>query len=123
MEKFRFLKWKVYKDSQNLFRLILKIVKNLPKEYRFELGGQLIRSALSVILNIAEGSGKTSDKELMRFLDISLGSLYEVLASTDVLKNNKLLDKEEFDLVYNKASDISSQLGGFKQKIRKENRL
>jgi four helix bundle protein len=123
MEKFRFLEWKVYKDSQDLFKLILKIVKNLPKEYRFELGSQLIRAALSVILNIAEGSGKTSDKELMRFLDISLGSLYEVLASTDVLKNNGLLDKKEFDLVYNRISDISNQLGGFKQKIRKENGL
>ncbi|OGI15592.1 MAG: hypothetical protein A2Z52_01155 [Candidatus Moranbacteria bacterium RBG_19FT_COMBO_42_6] len=123
MKKFRFIEWKVYKDSQDLFKLILRIVKDLPREYRFELGSQLNRAALSVILNIAEGSGKTSDKELMRFLDISLGSAYEVLASVDVLRNNGLMDAEEFDLVYNKVSDISDQLGGFKQKIKKENGL
>ncbi len=54
MEKFRFRKWKVYNDSQKLFSLILKIVKDLPKEFRFELGSQMIRAALSVALNIAE---------------------------------------------------------------------
>ncbi len=68
MEKFRFLKWKVYQDSKELLSLILKLIKKLPKEYRFELGSQVIKSALSVILNIAEGSGKGSDKELNRFI-------------------------------------------------------
>ena len=38
MNKFRFLNWKVYKDSQELFALVLNLVKKLPKEYRFELG-------------------------------------------------------------------------------------
>jgi len=56
MEKFRFRKWKVYNDSQELFSIILKIVKELPKEFRFEIGSQMIRAALSVALNIAEGS-------------------------------------------------------------------
>jgi hypothetical protein len=43
MKKFRFLKWKVYKDGKDLFSLLLKIVKNLSKEYRFELGSQIIK--------------------------------------------------------------------------------
>ena len=67
MDKFRFLNWKVYKDSRELFSFVLKIVKKLPKEFRFELGSQIIRSAFSVTLNIAEGSGKASDKELNHF--------------------------------------------------------
>lgn len=117
MNKFRFLKWKVYKDSQELFAFILKLVKNLPKEYRFELSSQLIRSALSVILNIAEGSGKTSDRELNRYFEISLGSLYEVLATADVLKNNKLINNNEFDEIFKKVEMISNQLGGFKKKL------
>jgi four helix bundle protein len=118
MKKFRFLEWKVYNDAQDLFKLVLRIVRILPKEYRFELGSQIIRASLSIILNIAEGSGKTSDKELARFLDISLGSAYEVLASADVLRNNALLDKKEFDLIYSKIVSITDQLGGFKQKIK-----
>jgi four helix bundle protein len=64
METFRFLKWKVYKDSKQLFHEVMGIVPNMPKELRYELGSQIIRSSYSIVLNIAEGSGKGSDKEL-----------------------------------------------------------
>jgi four helix bundle protein len=117
MNKFRFLEWKVYKESKDLFSFMLKLVKKLPKEYRFELGSQIIRAALSVVLNIAEGSGKTSDKELNRFLNISLGSTNEVLAATDVMYYNGFITKNDFDDVMNRIDSISSQLGGFKKKL------
>jgi four helix bundle protein len=117
MNKFRFLEWQVYQDSQDLFSQILKIVSKLPKEYRFELGSQVVRSCLSVVLNIAEGSGKASDKEMNRFIDISLGSLYETLANIDSLKRNGFLNEKEFSVLYNKINLISNQLGGFKKKL------
>ena len=119
MEKFRFLQWAVYRDAKGVLSYIIRIVKKLPREYRFEFGSQLIRSALSVVLNIAEGSGKTSDKELNRFLEIALGSAYETLAGIDVLKDNELITKEEFSEVYNQLYSISNQLGGFKKRLRK----
>jgi len=119
MNKFRFLKWEVYKDAKDLFGLILKIVKKLPREFRFELGSQLIRSAFSIILNIAEGSGKTSDKELNRFIDISLGSISELLAAVDVLRDNNFITNTEFDEIFKKLVSISNQLGGFKKKLKK----
>ncbi len=118
MKKFRFLDWQVYKDSQKLFNFALRLVREMPKEYRFDLGSQLIRSSLSVVLNIAEGSGKSSDKELNRYFDISLGSLYEVLATVDTLRNNRLVCDDDFGLVLAMTDSISSQLGGFKKKIR-----
>ncbi len=117
MEKFRFLKWQVYKDAKELFSIIIKLVKKLPREFRFELGSQLIRAGLSVILNIAEGSGKSTDKELNRYLDISLGSLNEVLACCDVMKDNNFITKKEFEGIFQKTEDISNQLGGFKKKL------
>lgn len=117
MNKFRFLEWQVYKDSKELMPIILKIVKNMPKEYRFELGSQIIRSAFSIILNIAEGSGKVSDKELNRFIEISLGSVNETLAASDVLKDNNLITAHEFKDIYGRLHSISSQLGGFKKKL------
>ncbi|OGG23919.1 hypothetical protein A3A79_01825 [Candidatus Gottesmanbacteria bacterium RIFCSPLOWO2_01_FULL_43_11b] len=118
MKKFRFLEWKVYKDAKNLFARLLTIVKRLPKEYRFELGSQIIRSGLSVVLNIAEGSGKNSDKELNRYFDISLGSLHEVLACIDVLKDNKLITEKEFNDIFTLVNEISNQLGGFKKVVK-----
>lgn len=83
MNKFRFLEWEVYKTAKELVSLVLRVVKKLPKEYRFDIGSQILRSAFSVVLNIAEGAGKVSDKELNRFIEIALGSVNETLAGTD----------------------------------------
>ena len=119
MEKFRFLNWKVYQEAKQLLSLILKIVGKLPKEYRFELGSQIIKSAFSIVLNIAEGSGKTSDKELNRFIEIALGSVHETLSGADVLRDNQLISDEEFKEIYSRLDSVSNQLGGFKKKLDK----
>lgn len=111
--------WNVYKDAQKLYKVVFTVVHKLPREYRFEIGSQMMRSALSVILNIAEGSGKGSDKEFNRFLDISLGSLFEVVASMDTLRITNLVSSQEFEDVYNICENIADQLGGFKKKLKK----
>lgn len=117
MERFRFLQWEVYQDAKRLMSLVLRLVSKIPREYRYELGSQLIRSAFSIILNIAEGSGKTSDRELNRFINISLGSVNETLAGIDVLRDNKFITGNEFSDAQLILESISRQLGGFKKKL------
>lgn len=119
MKKFRFLDWPVYKDAQKLFTLVLKIVKALPREFRFEMGSQIVRSSFSVILNIAEGSGKISDNELNRFIDIALGSAYETVAGVDTLRLTGLVSESDFISVRELAGKICDQLGGFKKAMGK----
>lgn len=118
MKRFRFVEWKVYKNAKLLFTLVLKIVRKLPKEYRFEIGSQIIRAGLSIVLNIAEGSGKHSDAELNRFFDIALGSLFEVFSAIDVLHDCALVDGQQYKEVEVLSVGISDQLGGFKKSIR-----
>lgn len=118
MNKFKFLDWKVYQDSRKLFSDILSLVNKLPREFRFEMSAQLIRSCSSIALNIAEGSGKSSDKELNRFLNIAIGSLYETLACLDLLRSNNFITDSDFNENYLKIEGIGNQLGGFKRKIK-----
>lgn len=118
MRQLRFLDWKVYRDARRFFVFILSIAKSLPKEYRFEIASQLIRAGLSVLLNIAEGSGKHSDAELNRFFDIALGSLFETVAAVDGLREANLVSGDIFSKVEILATEISDQLGGFKKKLR-----
>ncbi|OGY63664.1 MAG: hypothetical protein A3I24_00870 [Candidatus Harrisonbacteria bacterium RIFCSPLOWO2_02_FULL_41_13b] len=118
MNKFRFLNWKVYKDSKSFFRQIILLVKEFPKEYRFEFISQLIRSSLSIVLNIAEGSGKNSDKELNRYISIAMGSVNETLAILDVLRDCQFLTEAQFNNLQQQLDQIDSQLGGFKKQIR-----
>ena len=116
---FRFFDWQVYKDAKKFSHLSFRVVKNLPKEYRFEIGSQIIRSSMSVALNIAEGSGKNSDKDFNHFLNIASGSLFETIASFDILRDNKLIPESEFTSLVSFGGQISNQLGGFKKKLIK----
>ncbi len=117
MEQFRFRKWKVYKDSQELFSDILKITTSLPSQYKYSLGDQVTRSSLSIVLNIAEGSGKSSIKELNRFLDIALGSAYETLACVDTFMQNNYISSKQQEELERQLQSICSQIGGFKKKL------
>ncbi|MEK7614430.1 MAG: four helix bundle protein [Patescibacteria group bacterium] len=114
---FRFFEWSVYRDAKEFFNLSFGIVKKLPKEYRFEIGSQIIRSSLSVSLNIAEGAGKNSDKDFNHFLNIASGSLFETVAAFDILKDNNLISEKEFTDTLNLGGVISNQLGGFKKRL------
>lgn len=119
MKSLRFLDWKVYKDARKFFVLLLRVAKTIPKEYRYEIASQIIRSAFSVLLNIAEGSGKHSDAELNRFFDIALGSLFETVAGADALREAELIEEKVFAEIETLAVQISDQLGGFKKKLRR----
>jgi four helix bundle protein len=119
MKQFRFLDWKVYQDSQKMFLRVMSIVEALPREYRYDIGNQLSRAALSVVLNIAEGGGKTSDKETNRFFEISLGSAYETVALLDTLENMQIINAKENQELRENIADICSQLGGFKKVLKR----
>ncbi len=114
---FRFLDWKVYKDAQQVFFEAHSIVNKLPKEHRFEIGSQLIRSSLSVVLNMAEGSGKSYKKDTARFLDIALGSLYETRAALDTIQSDPALSIQVPEKLISDMDEVRKQLGGFKKSL------
>ena len=97
--------------------IVLKIVRRLSSDLRYTLGSQIVGSALSVILNIAEGSGRVTDKEMGRFFDISTGSINETVAGLDSLLKLKIISDKEFNELFNKYESISRQLGGFKKRL------
>lgn len=118
MNEFRFLGWKVYKDSKEVVKKIYKLTGEWSNNFKFSLGDQINRSALSMPLNIAEGSGKNSDKELNRYFDIAIGSTYEAIACLDIAFELKLLSQIEFDNLSEKCKHIARQLGSFKNKLK-----
>ena len=76
MRNFRELN--VWKDGRTLVKDIYTLTKLLPDSERFGLIPQIQRSAISIPSNIAEGCSKYSQKDFVRFLQISLGSAYEL---------------------------------------------
>ena len=118
MDKFRFLEWPVYHDAKRVVHSVFAITSKFPFNFRIELGSQINRVAISIVLNIAEGSGKSSDKDFSRFLNIAIGSIYETVAGLDIAKDTKLISSEEFIFLSQELFNIAKQLGGFKKKLK-----
>ena len=78
-------KLEVYKKSQALALEIYKITKLLPDEERFNLSSQLRRAAISVHLNLAEGSSRKSLVERKRYYEIARGSVIEIDSAVDIV--------------------------------------
>src|SRR4030042_5473736 len=80
----RFQKFPIYKEIRIFVKDIYKLIKLFPSSEKFEIISQTKRAATSVLLNLAEGSMKKSDKEFRRFLLISIGSISEIVAILDI---------------------------------------
>jgi four helix bundle protein len=68
----------VWKDSVDLAVDVFRLVDRLSHDLRITVGDQIRRSALSIPSNLAEGTGRSSRREMIRFARYSIGSLYEL---------------------------------------------
>jgi four helix bundle protein len=96
-----FKKLIVWQKSFELAKLSYMLTKKFPGEEKFGLVSQVNRSAVSIPVNIAEGSGRNTEGERRQFLGIALGSSFE-------LETQLLLAKE---LGYAKEEELTNMLG------------
>jgi len=83
----------------------------LSKDYG--LKDQIRRSAISIGSNIAEGYGRGSNQEFIRFLRISLGSAYEFRSQLYSLLDAKYIDQSTFKKFHAQAIKVANLIGGF----------
>ncbi len=76
MHNFRELE--TWKRSNQFAIMIYKLTESFPSKERYNLISQMNRASVSISSNIAEGCSRSSVKDLTRFLDISLGSSFEL---------------------------------------------
>ncbi|MCC9016332.1 MULTISPECIES: four helix bundle protein [Flavobacterium] len=68
----------IWKKSRLFCSKIYNVTADFPSEEKFGITNQLRRASVSIASNIAEGSSRNSNKEFARFLEIAIGSAYEV---------------------------------------------
>ncbi|MFN5912035.1 MAG: four helix bundle protein, partial [Bacteroidota bacterium] len=74
MKKHNFRELTIWKESMDFVKKVYRITPQLPSEERFGFISQINRSSFAIPSNIAEGSGRTSTKECIRFLEIAISS-------------------------------------------------
>lgn len=104
--------------------------RELVKEvYRLSSGGcfskdyglkdQLRRAAVSIMLNIAEGFARKTNKEFMQFLVIAHGSAAEVQSALYIALDQKYITQEQFNALYDRSDETSRLIMGFSNYLRK----
>ena len=91
-----FRKLKIWEQGIEIVKEVYKLSQKLPSEEKFGLKSQITRAAVSIPSNIAEGSSRNSEIEFKRFLEIAIGSLFEVETQLIIIQELDLIKKEEF---------------------------
>jgi len=122
MEKIRTHKdLDVWKKSIELVTEIYEITRIFPKDEIYGLTGQIRRAAISIPSNIAEGSGRNHDKELVQFLYVSLGSCSELETQIIISNRIKYIDGKMLNDILIKIQDIRKMLLGLIKAVKKRN--
>ena len=88
-----------------------------PSDERFGLTNQFRRASVSISSNIAEGSGRSSRKDFMRFVEIAFGSLLETVSQLSIAKRQNFLDQANFDRLYATSERLGRMLSGLKNSL------
>ena len=94
-----FRKLNVYIKAKELVKHVYTLLKKFPREEQYALCDQLRRAVISVPSNIAEGSGRQSEKDQAHFYTIAYGSLMETLSQLDVACDLGYVSQEEFNQI------------------------
>ena len=101
-----------WKRSMSLVKDIYLLVKNYPKDELYGLTSQTKRAAVSIPCNIAEGSGRNTDKDTVQFLYTSRGSMYELETLLNIAVMVEIISEVQFQEMTPKIDECMRILNG-----------
>lgn len=110
---------KIWKIGLEICNDISDILQNFPNHEKYDLSSQMNRCSISIPSNIAEGSSRT-DKSFSHFIDISLGSSFELGTQLLVSKYRNYITNEQLKLLEKKISEFQRMTMGFQNGLNKE---
>lgn len=114
----RFKKLEMWQQSRVFCTEIYAVTSSFPDSERFGLTSQLRRSSVSIPSNIAEGSSRNSNKDFSRFLEIAIGSAYEIETQLIIASDLKFITTEKLESLTNKVENIIKMISKFRSTIK-----
>ena len=114
MKRNSFRDLNAYKEGKVLVKMTYLLLKKFPSEEKYALCEQIRRAVNSVTSNIAEGTGRISVREQMHFLEISYGSLMEVLSQMDIALDLGYINSDDFCKFEQQCNNCASLISGLR---------
>jgi four helix bundle protein len=112
-----FKQLKVWQKGFDIAVATFQFASSLPKEEKFGLFSQITRAAVSIPSNIAEGSSRSSEKDYARFIEISLGSCFELETQLLISQKVSLGDTQLQSQLLQELDEEEKMLIAFKSKL------
>lgn len=116
-----FKKLDIWNESIKLVKSIYEISSKLPSDEKFGLKSQIQRAAVSIPSNIAEGASRSSEKEFRYFLEMAIGSSFELETQLIIITQLDLNVKIE-TIIFNQLASIQKKLNALITKIKIDNK-
>jgi four helix bundle protein len=113
-----FKELKIWQESMSLAKEVFSLTRNFPTTEKYGLISQLNRAVVSVPSNTAEGAGRDSQKEFNQFLNISLGSCFEIETQLILANDFNYISKEELQTLIEKVTKIQRMISKLKDSIK-----
>jgi len=108
----------VWQKSMALVTRVYKETGTFPADEKFGLVAQMRRCAVSIPSNIAEGYGRRASGDYLRFLQIAVGSVYELQTQLEIARNLELLRETSYAAIEKDGSEVAKMLVSLAAKIR-----
>jgi four helix bundle protein len=115
---FRFEGLDIFHDAIDFSTSVHSMVKKFPADERFDLTSQCRRAANSVVLNIAEGSGRGTKKDFAHFLDMAMGSTFETVACFFIAEKQSYISEQDLEKIKREAESLGKKINAFKATLR-----
>ncbi len=113
----------VWQKAMGLVTLIYQLSKSFPKDELYGLTSQMRRTAVSIPANIAEGYGRRSTQDYLRFLHIAMSSNYELQTLLEIAYNLNYLSAASFKDTFEKSRELERMLSSLIMKISQNSNL
>ena len=113
-----FEKLKIWQKAMDVAVEVYKVSLLLPVDEKFNLIHQIKKCAVSIPSNIAEGSGRNSNKEFIQFLGIANGSSFELQTQLILSVELNFLQKDEVNTILQLIIEIQKMNYVFQQKLK-----
>ncbi len=115
---FDFEKLDVYQEALSFADSVYELSTQFPRDEIYGITGQLRRAAVSVALNIAEGSGK-SKKEFIHYLKMARASIHECVPLLTIADRQGYLDQGGLGVFYGRCESLSKMLSKLINSLRR----
>lgn len=119
MRNFRNLE--IWSQGIELVKQIYLVSKEFPSEERYGLRSQITRTTVSIPSNIAEGASRNSDVEFKRFLEIAMGSLFEVETQLVIVEEIGLVTSNKLKPIFELLEKEAKMINGLINKLKAKN--